>query len=83
MTPQEAARGIVELVLPAGGRVLVELPDTIAANPDVEAELVQVMLTADGSDGQVSAALANYADAAGLKARYVPGPPSLVDRGGR
>jgi hypothetical protein len=78
MTPQEAAEGTVELVLPEGGRVLVEFPEAFAGNPDVEGDLVQIMLSTEGSDGEVCEAICLYAEAVGLTARYALRRESMV-----
>jgi hypothetical protein len=68
MTPQQADEGFMELNLPDGGRVLVCFSGELQANPDIEAAVVQMMLAATGSEGDVRAALADYAESSGLKA---------------
>ena len=79
MTPQEADAGLVELVLPDGGHVLVGFGDSVAGDPDVEASVVQTMLEAAGNGhDDVWAALADYAESAGLSARYYLGTGSVI-----
>jgi hypothetical protein len=68
MTPEQAEAGFVELHLPGGGRVLVCFRGEVAANPDVEAAVVQMMLAATGSEADVRSALADYAESSGLTA---------------
>jgi hypothetical protein len=68
MTPEQADGGIVELDLPDGGRVLVCFGDEVASNSDVEASVVLMMLASTGSEADVRAALADYAEASGLTA---------------
>ena len=75
MTPEQAAEGFVELGLPDGGRVLVCFGDEVASNSDVEASVVLMMLAATGSEDDVRAALADYAEASGLTAQV------SIDRG--
>jgi hypothetical protein len=78
MTPQEANAGLVELVLPDGGHVLVGFGDGVAGNPEVEASVVQTMLDAGGAEGDVWSALSSYAHGSGLTARYYLGRRSVV-----
>ena len=78
MTPQEADAGLVELVLPDGGRVLVDFGDGVAGDADVEASVVQTMLDAAGAEGDVWTALSDYANGSGLTARYYLGQRSVV-----
>jgi hypothetical protein len=78
MTPQEADAGLVELVLPDGGQVLVGFGDGVAGNPDVEASVVQTLLDAAGTEGDVWSALSDYAQGSGLTARYYLGRRSVV-----
>jgi hypothetical protein len=66
MTPKQADGGFVELDLPDGGRVFVCFGDEVASNSDVEASVVLMMLAATGSEADVRAALADYAEASGL-----------------
>jgi hypothetical protein len=68
MTPQQARDGLVELVLPDGGQVLVAFGAEIVSNPDVEASVVQMMMAATGNEDDVRAALAAYAEASGFTA---------------
>jgi hypothetical protein len=68
MTPEQAEAGFMELNLPDGGRVLVCFRGEVAANPDVEAAVVQMMLAATGSEADVRAALADYAESSGFTA---------------
>jgi hypothetical protein len=68
MTPRQADDGLLELVLPDGGRVLVRFGDEVSTNPDIEATVVRMMLAATGSEHEVRAALADYAEASGLRA---------------
>lgn len=68
MTPEQADDGFVELGLPDGGRVLVCFGDEVSRNSDVEASVVLTMLAATGSEDDVRAALADYAEASGLTA---------------
>lgn len=68
MTPEQADDGFVELDLPDGGRVLVCFGDEVSRNSDVEASVVLTMLAATGSEDDVRAALADYAEASGLTA---------------
>jgi hypothetical protein len=68
MTPQQADDGFMELDLPDGGRVLVRFGEDVAANPDIEAAVVRMMLAATGDASEVRAALTDYAEASGLTA---------------
>jgi len=68
VTPDQAEAGFVELDLPDGGRVLVCFRGEVAANPDVEAAVVQMMLAGTGSEADVRAALADYAESSGFTA---------------
>lgn len=68
MTPEQADEGFVELNLPDGGRVLVCFRDEVAANSEVEASVVLMMLAATGNEDDVRVALADYAEASGLTA---------------
>lgn len=67
MTPEQAGEGFVELDLPDGGRVLVRFADEVS-NPDIEASVVLMMLAATGSEAEVRAAIADYAESSGLTA---------------
>lgn len=78
MTAHEASQGTMECVLPEGGRVLVDLSGGVAGDPDVEADLVQVMLDAGGSDVEVCEAIVHYADATGLSARSFLGRQAVA-----
>jgi hypothetical protein len=77
MTPEQAGDGFVELDLPDGGRVLVRFADEILS-PDVEASVVLMMLAATGSEDDVRAAIADYAEASGLTARISADRGSLT-----
>jgi hypothetical protein len=68
MTPQQAEEGFMELDLPDGGRVLVCFGGELAANPDVEAAVIEMMLAATGGEDDVRAALADYAESSGFTA---------------
>lgn len=68
MTPEQAEAGFVQLDLPDGGRVLVCFRGEVAANPDVEAAVVQMMLAATGSEADVLSALKDYAESSGFTA---------------
>ena len=68
MTPQQADAGFMELDLPDGGRILVCFSEEVAANPEIEAAVVQMMLAATGDAAEVRAALTDYAEASGLTA---------------
>jgi hypothetical protein len=78
VTPQEAADGLIELVLPERGRVLVDIRDRAAGDPDVEADVIRVMLDADGSHGDLCAAVDDYAEASGLAATYAFDADALI-----
>lgn len=68
MTPQQARDGLVELVLPDGGHVLVGFGKEASINPAVKASVVQIMLDATGDAQEVRAAVADYAQASGFTA---------------
>lgn len=78
MTPQQAEDGFMELDLPDGGRVLVCFDGELAANPDVEAAVVQMMLAATGNEEDVRAALADYAESSGFIAVPLPDRSSIA-----
>jgi hypothetical protein len=78
VTPQEAAEGLIELVLPDRGRVLVDIRDRAAGDPEVEAEVIRVMLDADDSHGDLCAAVDDYAEASGLAATYAFDTDALI-----
>ena len=69
MTPEQADEGFVEMDLPDGGRILVRFGDELASNSELEASVVLMMLAATGSEEDVRAALADYAEASGLTSR--------------
>jgi hypothetical protein len=78
MTPEEATDGLVELVLPEGGRVLVDIRGDVTRTPDLEADVVQLLLEAGGDHDDVCSALRDLAHDAGLTAKYSPGRDSVV-----
>lgn len=78
MTPREAAEGLIEVVLPEAGRVLVDIRDPAAGDPDIEAGVVRVMLDADDSHVDLCAAVDHYAQASGLAATYAIGHDALI-----
>jgi hypothetical protein len=78
MTPQEAADGLIELVLADGGRFLVALRDQAADDPAIEAGVVRAMLDAMDSRDAVCAAVDGYAEATGLVATYADGDDVLI-----
>ena len=71
MIPQVTASGIVEVLLPEGGRIVVELSDALARDPDIEADLIQLLLATEGSKEDVWLAITGYAEAGGLTTQYV------------
>lgn len=78
MTPQQAAEGLIELVVPQGGRVLVDFRDRAAGDPEIEADVIRMMLDAEEPDGDFCAAVEDYADASGLTATYYLGREALI-----
>lgn len=78
MTPEQASNGLVELVLPEGGRILVDIRDDVERTADLEAEVVQVLLQVDGSDDDVCSALRELAHDEDLTAKYSKGRDSVV-----
>ncbi len=78
MTPQQAADGLVELVFPGGSRVLVDFRNGAACDPLVEASVIRMMLDAEGADGDLRAAIDDYAAASGLTASYYLGEDTLI-----
>src|SRR5688572_26675029 len=78
MTPQQAGDGLVELMLPDGGHVLVGFREETSINPAVEASVVQVMLDATGNEDEVREALAHYAEASGFSAELSRDRGSIV-----
>jgi hypothetical protein len=68
MTPQQAEAGLVELVLPNGGHVLVDFAVEASINPALEASVVQLMLDATGNEEDVVAMVTDYAEASGFTA---------------
>lgn len=78
MTPQEAAAGLIELVLPQGGRVLVDIGDRAAADPGIEAGIIRVMLDAKDAHADLCAAVDDYAEASGLAATYAFDNDALI-----
>lgn len=80
MTPQQAEAGLVELVLPDGGHVLVGFGEEALINPALEASVVQLMLDATGNEDEVVAAVADYAEASGFRADLTVDQGSLLVR---
>ena len=78
MTPEEAAGGLVELVSPGGSRVLVDFRDRAAGDPWLEAAVIRMMLDAEGTDGDMCAAIDDYAAASGLATTYYLGTDALL-----
>lgn len=78
MTPEQASNGLVELILPEGGRVLVDIREDVERTADLEAEVVQVLLQADGSDDDVCSALRQLAHDEDLTAKYSQGRDSVI-----
>jgi hypothetical protein len=78
VTPEQASDGLVELILPEGGRVLVDIRDDVDRTADLEADVVQLLLEADGSDDDVCSALKDMAHDAGLTAKYSLGRDSVI-----
>lgn len=68
MTPEQAADGLIELVLPEGGRVLVDFGDRATDDPAIEADVIHLMLDAGDIAGDICAAIDDYAGASGLAA---------------
>jgi hypothetical protein len=80
VTPQQAEAGLVELVLPEGGHVLVGFGEGASGDPAHEASVVQLMLDATGGEDEVAVAIANYAETSGLVADLTVDAGSLVVR---
>lgn len=78
MTPQQAAEGLIELVRPEGGRVLVDFRDRAADDPEIEADVIRMMLDADEPGGDICAAVDDYVSASGLAATYYLGQEALI-----
>jgi hypothetical protein len=78
MTPQQADDGLVELMLPDGGHVLVGFSEEASINPAVEASVVQVLLDATGNEDEVRDALAQYAEASGFAAKLSRKDGSII-----
>jgi hypothetical protein len=68
----------VELMLPDGQRVFVDFGDDVAGYPHLEGDVVQTMLDADGDDRDICEAVAAYARASGLTARFFLGRDSVI-----
>jgi hypothetical protein len=68
MTPRQAAEGILELGLPDGGRILLSFEDDVSGDADLENGVLLAMLAAGDSEGDVCAAVADQAEAMGLRA---------------
>jgi hypothetical protein len=83
MTPQQAADGLIEVIPAEGGRVLVDFHDGAAGNPDVEADVIQVMLNVEGGEGDICAAVQEYAEASGLTATFFLGSEHVIVAIGR
>jgi len=78
VTPEQASDGLVELILPEGGRVLVDIRNDVERTADLEADVVQLLLEADGSDDDVCSALRDLAHDSGLTAKYSVGRDSVI-----
>jgi len=68
MTPRQATKGIVELGLPDGGRVLVSFGDDVSGDADLENGILIAMLAAGESQDEVCRAVTAHAAATGLRA---------------
>ncbi|HEY6012588.1 MAG TPA: hypothetical protein VIU37_01225 [Candidatus Limnocylindrales bacterium] len=77
MTPQQADAGVIELVLPEGGHVLVDFGND-GPRPDLEASVVEMMLTSGGTAENVCQTLSDYAEASGLSARFFLGRDVVI-----
>lgn len=69
---------MIELLSPGGGRVLVDFRDRAAGDPAIEADVIRMMLNAEDLDGDICAAVDDYADASGLAATYYLGRDALI-----
>jgi hypothetical protein len=78
MTPQQAADGLIELLLPEGRSVLVDFRDRAAGDPEIEADVIRIMLDAEEPDGDICAAVGDYAESSGLAATYYLGAEALI-----
>jgi hypothetical protein len=78
VTPEQASDGFVELILPEGGRVLVDIRNDVERTADLEADVVQLLFEADGSDDDVCSALRDLAHDSGLTAKYSVGRDSVI-----
>jgi hypothetical protein len=68
MTPRQAEEGILELGLPDGGRILLSFEEDVSGDVDLENGVLLAMLAAGDSEGDVCEAVANQAEAMGLRA---------------
>ena len=78
VTPQQAADGLLEFVLPDGQRILVDLRGRAAGDPDIEAEVIQMLLDAEASDADIYGAVEEYAGASGMEATFFLGSDALI-----
>ena len=78
MTPEQASNGLVELILPEGGRILVDIREDVERTADLEAEVVQLLLQVEGTDADVCSALRELAHDEDLTARYSQGRDSVI-----
>ncbi len=78
MTSQQPAPGLVELMVPHGRRIFVDFVDDVSDDPDVEGDVVQTLLDADGNDGDMCEAVADYARTSGMTARFFLGRESII-----
>jgi hypothetical protein len=78
MTPQQAADGLIEVIPAEGGRVLVDFHDGAAGDPEIEAAIIQVMMNVEGGEGDICAAVQEYAEASGLTATFFLGSEDVI-----
>jgi hypothetical protein len=78
MTSPQPAPGLVELMVPDGRRIFVDFVDDVSDDPDVEGDVVQTLLDADGNDGDICEAVADYARTSGMTARSFLGRESII-----
>lgn len=78
MTPQQAADGLVEVMLADGQRMLVDFRNVAADNADVEADVIRMLLDTEETDGDVCGAVQAYAEATGLTASFFLGREEVI-----